>query len=65
VDKPQFGAMALRRTQRARCSRPDRSALGGVLNVAAKSIDRQPTQPRGIDHDEATHTQQGATDRAR
>jgi hypothetical protein len=65
VEETQFGAMALGRIQRSRCARPDRSALGGVLIAAAKSIYRQPAQPRGIDNDDATHTQQGAADRAR
>jgi hypothetical protein len=65
VEETQFGAMALGRTQRARCARPDRSDLGGVLIAAAKSIDRQPAQPRGVDNDDDAHTQQGAADRAR
>jgi len=64
VEETQFGAMALGRTRRVRWARPDHSALGGVLIAAAKSIDRQPAQPRGIDND-LTHTQQGAADRAR
>jgi len=65
VENTQFGATALGRPQRVCWARPDRSALGGVLIAAAKSIYRQPAQPRGIDNDDATNTQQGAADRAR
>jgi hypothetical protein len=56
VEETQFGAMALGGTRRVLWARPDRSAVGGVFIAAAKSIDRQPAQPRGIDSDDATHT---------
>jgi hypothetical protein len=65
VEETQFGAMALGRTRRVCWARHDRSALGGVLIATDKSIDRQLAQQRGIDNHDATHTQQGAADRAR